>query len=118
VGKFSLSRHDTQARISAVLAIISCVSLAGLALLVFRNIDRAQWVIAYGKNRGLMVQAAAAVTILLAGIAFGMGLNSAGQRRNDRPKLSWLGFFIGALVICAALVLLFLFKTRGEQVYF
>ncbi len=116
MAKFSLSRPDAQARFSAILSLISCVCLAGLALLVFRHVDSKEWVITYGRTRGQLVMAAAGITILLAVIAFGMGWSSAGQRRNDKPALSWLGFFVSAGVICLAVVIFFLFRNRGEMV--
>jgi hypothetical protein len=116
VAKFSLSRHDTQARVCVVVSLASCVALAGLAFLVLHHLDRSEWIITYGKQRRMVVQMAAAFTLLLAAIGFGMGLNSAGQRRNDKPILSWIGFFVGAGVICFVGVLMFLFLTRGEMI--
>ena len=85
MAKFSLSRPETQARVAALLSLFSCLSLAALAALVLRHLDTSQWVITYGRSRSLMVQAAAGVTFLLAGIGFGMGLSSAGQRQAGAP---------------------------------
>jgi hypothetical protein len=59
---------------------------------------------------------AAAITILLAATGFGFGLSSAGQRRNDKQQLSWIGFFIGAIVLAMTFVALFVFVQRGEMV--
>lgn len=115
MAKFSLSRYDTQARVSLGLALFSVVCLLGLAVLIFQHLDLSQWVITYGRFRRLVIMGATAGTILVAAIAFGMGLNSAGQRRNDKPLFSWLGFFISAGVICMSLILFFLFRTRGEM---
>jgi hypothetical protein len=56
------------------------------------------------------------VTILLAVSGFGFGLNSAGQRRNDKPALSWISFFMGGTVLCLALVILFFFMRQGQPV--
>jgi hypothetical protein len=54
------------------------------------------------------------MTMVLAASGFGFGLSSAGQRRNDKPQLSWTGFFIGAAILCLTVVLLFIFRVRGE----
>ena len=122
MGKFSLRRYDTQAKVSVLISAVSFVSLLALTVFVFtidkgfRLIDKSQFVITYGPTRKILVLASGACTLLLAVIGFGLGLNSAGQRRNDKPTLSWIGFFLGAGVLCLALVLLFLFKTRGEPV--
>jgi hypothetical protein len=122
VGKFSLRRYDTQAKVSVLVSALSCVTLLALTVFVFtidkgfRLIDKSQFVITYGPMRKLLVLGSGACTLLLAVIGFGLGLNSAGERRNDKPTLSWIGFFLGAGVLCLALILLFLFKTRGEPV--
>ena len=39
-------------------------------------------------------------------IGFLLGLNSAGQRRNDRSAQSWTGFFVGGTVTTINLILL------------
>jgi hypothetical protein len=94
--------------------LISCLGLVALAVLVFRHVDTKEWTITYGKTRGQMVVGATGVTVLLALIGLGLGISSAGQRRNDRPMLSWIGFFVGAMVICLAFILWFLFRARGD----
>ena len=115
MAKFSLRRYDTQARASLVIAGVSVVSLLGLAFVVFKNVDFSQQVIYWGnQNRRLAIYLIGIVTMLLAGAGFGFGLNSAGQRRNDRPQLSWIGFFLSSAVICATLVILYIFRSRGE----
>ena len=116
MAKFSLSRHDTQAWVGAMVSLFSCVWLAALAALVFRHVDWGQWIITYGKGRYQAILVVAAVTILLAAIGFGMGWSSAGQRRNDKPTLSWVAFFVGAGVICLAIVLLYIISKRGESI--
>lgn len=116
MAKFSLSRHDTQARLSVVLSALALVGLVGVVILIFSgHIDYQEKVITYGRNRGLAIQAATAGTLLLGAIGFVMGLSSAGQRRNDKQTLSWIGFFLGATVICLVIVAFFFFRLRGEQ---
>ncbi len=116
MAKFSLRRYDNQARVSIVVSLASVVTLLGLVLVVFRNVDWSEQVIYYGKNRKLAVYGATALTLLLSTIGFGMGLSSAGQRRNDKQQLSWIGFFVGAGVLCLALIVFFIFQKRGESV--
>lgn len=115
MAKFSLRRYESQALASVVLAIASCISLIGQAYLVFRDIDYSEWTILYGNpNRRYMVYCAAAVTLLLGFSALGLGFNSAGQRRNERPQMSWLGFFLGVGAVCLAIVFVFFFYSRAE----
>ena len=114
MAKFSFSRPDSQARLSAVLSLLSCVTLAGLVFLMKRHLDWKQMVISYGRTRGLIIQATFAVTLLLAASGTYVGWSSVGERRNDKPTLSWLGFFVGAAVISLAFILYWFFKSRGE----
>ncbi len=122
MAKFSLSRYDTQARVSVLVSAVSCIFLAMLTVFVFsidkglKLLDKSQYIVTYGHTRRLLVLGCGGAAILLAVIGFGMGLNSAGQRRNDKPTLSWLGFFLGAMVLCLAAILLFFFQTRGEPI--
>jgi uncharacterized membrane protein HdeD (DUF308 family) len=114
---FSLRRYESQALASVVLGIVSCISLIVQALLVFRNINFVEWTVLYGNpNRRYIVLAASAVTLLLGFSALCLGFNSAGQRRNDRPQMSWVGFFLGVGVVCLAIVFVFFFRTRAEFV--
>lgn len=116
VANFSLRRYDTQARVSVALSIASCVTLVATAFFTLRYLDWSEYTVYYGPVRRLLILGAGAATLALSLAALGLGLNSAGQRRNDKPKLSWLGFFIGAGVFSLAIILLFLFKIRGESV--
>lgn len=116
MAKFSMSRPDTQARVGAWVSLSSCLGLAGLAALVFRHMDWQQWIITYGSGRQKLILLTAAATMLLAVTGFGMGWSSAGQRRNEKPLFSWIAFFVGAAVICLAIILMVLFIKRGEQI--
>ena len=115
MAKFSLRRYDTQARVSVIVSLASIVSLMALVLLLYRNLAWSERAIFYGNPAyKLAVYGAGFVTLLMAASGFGFGLNSAGQRRNDKPQSSWTGFFIGAAVLCLTVVLLFIFRTRSE----
>ena len=125
MAKFSLRRYDNQALVSVVISLASLVALLGLAFIVFRYTvfpeGASSWKeylnfdILYGKNRKMAIMAGTAMTLLLAAIGFGMGLNSAGQRRNDRQKSSWIGFFMGAVVLCLTIIVFLIFRERGES---
>jgi hypothetical protein len=116
VANFSLRRYDTQARASVALAIASCVSFLAMTALVFRHANWGEFMFPYGNLRKMLILVAGACTLLLAAAGFGMGLNSAGQRRNDKQRLSWVGFFVSAGVLCLTLVILFLFRSRGDPI--
>jgi hypothetical protein len=117
VAKFSLRRFEDQARASVVLGIVACVSLLVQAAMVFRHIDWAQVVILYGSSsRRYLVLVMTAINLLIGLTALGLGLNSAGQRRNEKPKLSWAGFFIGAGVVCLTTIFFLTFYFRSEYI--
>lgn len=116
MAKFSLRRYDTQARFSMVVSLLSVVPLLGMAWVILQQFDMSELLIYYGKNRKIAVYASTLVTLGLSVVGFGFGLNSAGQRRNDKPQLSWIGFFVGACVFCLAIILFALFRFRGESV--
>lgn len=109
---FSLRRYDTQARFGLLLSLASVVSLMGLAFIVLQNLQN--MVIYYGNTRRAAIYGMGMITLMMAVAGFGFGLNSAGQRRNDKPMLSWISFFIGAVVLCLTVVLLFFFYRQGE----
>lgn len=115
MAKFSLRRYDTQARMSVIFGMLSALGILALGVLVFHNFDFSEMAIPYARPwRRQVVFLTAAVTLGIATTALGFGFNSAGQRRNERPRESWIGFFVGAGCICLALALLFLFHTRAE----
>ncbi len=115
--KFSLRRYDIQAVVSTIVSFVSLGALLVLGGLLARNINWADKVIVYGNRKyELLIQLLAAVTGLLALTGFGFGANSAGQRRNEKAGLSWVGFFIGAGVLCLTVIIVFLFRARKEFV--
>ncbi len=116
MAKLSLRRYDVQAVVSVYISILAILPLIALAFFIAQQLDFSQWVFYYGKLRKLAILGSGLAALGLAAIGFGLGLNSAGQRRNDKPMMSWLGFFISAIVICLTLVLLYFFRERGESV--
>ncbi len=115
--KFSLRRYDTQAVVSMILSLVALGGLVILAALLTRNLNWADKVIVYGNQKyRLLILLIATVTGTLAAAGFGFGANSAGQRRNEKAGLSWVGFFIGAAVMCLTVLVVFFFRSRGEFV--
>jgi hypothetical protein len=100
-----------------VIALVSLVALIGLAVVVLQNMNYQEYTIVYGPRRRIAILVGTAVTLLLSAVGMGMGYNSAGQRRNDKQALSWLGFFLGALVLSLTIGVFFLFYVRGEQAF-
>lgn len=118
MARLSLRRYDHQAILSVIISAFSILPMIGLVILMIRNMDWNEHIIYYGSLAyRLAVLGDVAFTLMMATIGLGLGLNSVGQRRNDRQQLSWIGFFLGALVICLTLVLFFLFWTRSEKVF-
>ncbi len=116
VAKFSLRRFDNQAQASVWLSLLSVAPLGMLAFAILRRLDRAELIFYYGSRGKMLVLLSAMATFMLAAAGFGFGLNSAGQKRNDKQQLSWIGFFTGALVLALTCVLVFVFLRRGEAV--
>jgi hypothetical protein len=50
------------------------------------------------------VMGTVAVAMLLSAVGAALGINSAGQRRNEYQKRSWAGFFLGVLVLSLAII--------------
>ncbi|MBN1491049.1 MAG: hypothetical protein JXA69_14135 [Phycisphaerae bacterium] len=118
MAKFSLRRYDVQATVSVALSAAAFFFILAMAAMIVTKLNLEMKVISYGKE-GLRMPAIylsglAAFTLGVAG--FGFGMNSAGQRRNDKPRRSWIGFFLGAGAITLSLILLALFRMWGEEV--
>jgi len=114
----NLRKVDNQATTSAVLSLSSVFFVIGLAVLVFRHVDWETLSIFY-KGGTLRMPAIGICGLLALGLSvlgFGFGISSAGERRNQKNHLSWLGFFIGAFVICVTLILLATFFFWKESV--
>jgi hypothetical protein len=101
MAKGSLRRFDVQAKWSLWLSLASILTWLGMLVLFLRNwqgeINQVQF-----RADGLyqpVYLACTALTIILATFGLALGFNSAGQRRNDRQKTSWTGFFVGLTVL-------------------
>ncbi len=102
-----LRRFDVQAGYACVLSLVSVVPFVGAATLAFRNYHHDLGQIVYGKEGFFMPAFAGCLLLSMAPSAVGMllGWSSAGQRRNDRPVRSWVGFFVGGGVFTFDLIL-------------
>lgn len=106
-----LRRYDIQARYAAVLAVLSTLPSIGAVGLAMRNYEHELGQIVYGEGGAFVPALLACVVAGVApgGLAFLLGWSSVGQRRNDRPVQSWLGFFLGGAVITANVIVLIAF---------
>ena len=115
MAKFSLGRPDDRhAKLSLYLALASVVTLLMQFFVILQKADLGEFVVRYGKNRKMAILGATAMTLVLAASAFGMGINSVAQKKVKKQKLCWVGFFVGAGVMCMSVVALYLFYSRGE----
>ena len=99
-------KYDVQARYSLIISLASIVPLAAAGYSSLTRYDPALRAIQYG-DTGFFKPAFLAcigTACLLAAIGASLGLNSAGQRRNTAQRKSWIGFFIGAAVLSASIV--------------
>ena len=96
--------YERQAQLSVVLAAIGGVAFLAAAVLLGRNFTwQMFWVVYNPKGMWLPTLGVTLLISLGAGVVgFFVGLNSAGQRRNTRSQLSWLGFFLNAGIIALA----------------
>jgi hypothetical protein len=104
----NLRRYEVQASYAVGLAIAAVVPFLAAAYLVYSRYDSDISRIIYG-SQGKFVPAfatCALASLAAAGVACLLGWNSAGQRRNDRSSRSWLGFFLGGMLVTLNIVLL------------
>jgi len=112
-----LKRFDVQANVAATLSLLSVVPFLGAVALAIRNFDGHLVQITYGSGSRFVPMLIAGILLSMAPgfVGFVLGWNSAGQRRNDKSKRSWIGFFVGGLVLTLDLILLIAFwKLRLE----
>ena len=118
MGFGSLRRYDVQATCAYVLSIFSVLPLIGGAYLAWRNYHPDVGQIIYqSKAYVLALVVCILVSMAAGGLGCLFGFNSAGQRRNEKPGRSWVGFFVGGGVLTFDIILLIAFlMLRLEQV--
>ena len=106
-----LRRFDIQATYAMTCALISSAPCAVAVWLAISRYHPELRQIVYGaQGRFEPAFIAAIVGSIIPGmLGFALGWNSAGNRRNDRPIRSWIGFFVGGGVVTMDLVLLIAF---------
>ena len=112
-----LKRFDVQANLAVTLSILSTVPFLAAAALAVRNFDRDLAQITYGAGSRFVPLLLACILLSMAPsfVGFALGWNSAGQRRNDKSNRSWIGFFVGGLILTLDFILLLAFwKLRLE----
>jgi hypothetical protein len=62
------------------------------------------------------IAACTAIALLLGALGVLLGFGSADARRNERIRLSWIGFFVGALAVTLAIVFFAFFWILSESV--
>ena len=107
MAKGSLRRFDVQAKWAVWFSLLSIVPFLGALGVAFRNWKGELRLIVYG-HPAIMVSilGGCGLAMLLSFFGVVLGFNSAGQRRNDRQRQSWAGFFLGAVMLALALILL------------
>jgi hypothetical protein len=117
VGLGKLRRYDVQATWAIASAAAAAAPFLAAAYLAVSRFDGVLGQIRYGAQ-GRFVPAflgCVALSGMLAALGFVLGWNSAGQRRNDKSRRSWTGFFLGGLIATLDLVLMIAFmKLRLE----
>jgi amino acid transporter len=106
VGKLSIRRFDVQAKISLIVSVVAALGVVGLVMLIIRNYNSEMQVVLYSR-KGMFAPAVyltTAITLLLAATGAAIGANSAGQKRNEFTRRSWLAFFIGIATISATII--------------
>ena len=118
MARSSLRRFDVQAKWSAGLSLLAALSCLALVGLLARNWESDIHQIVFGNPLfKIAVVGSAGLTMLLAVFGTALGYNSAGQRRNDKQRLSWTGFFLGSGVFTLAVILFAAFYLlRFQQV--
>ena len=107
----NLRRYDVQAKYAFVLVMVSIVPALAALSMGWRRFDADLGRIIYGSQGRFMLAFVGCVVLSAAPAALGfvMGWNSAGQRRNDLSRRSWIAFFVGGSVLTLNVVLLIAF---------
>lgn len=108
---WNLRRFDVQARLGFYLSLAALPPMFVAAFLAINRFRPDLGQIVYGSG-GKFLPAYFGMllaSMLPALVGFALGLNSAGQRRNDASRQSWIGFFLGGAVLTIDVILVLAF---------
>lgn len=106
MAKSSMRRFDVQAKWSLIMSLASILGCLGLLFMVYRNwMPETNQIVFRNPVFKFAFVGCTGFTLLLSFFGVALGFNSAGQRRNEKQRLSWTGFFVGTAVMAAAIVL-------------
>ncbi len=118
MAKGSMRRYDVQAKYAMFASIGAIVGVAGLFVLISRNFHSLERAIVFSRTSMFApaVFVVTAATLLLAATGTLMGFNSAGQKRNEKNKQSWIAFFIGIATASLTIILFGAFWAYKLQI--
>lgn len=100
-----------------ICSVIAVFGLLGTAGLLWRNYDAELKLIIFGNSMfHVAVLLGVAGTMGLSAIGVLLGMNSAGQRRNEHQGRSWTGFFLGTAVLSLAIIIFAAFWLMRSKV--
>lgn len=107
---------ETHAKISVGLGALGAVAVVAVAAMLFQAFrpEDFEVVMAKGGMRFFAILGGVAVSLVCAVVGCLLGFTSAGQKRNAKNGLSWLGFFLNAGVIMLALCLFIFFWAAKD----
>ena len=104
--KRNLKSFESQANISVILAGLAALGAVAAIYCVLSGFNWEFRMLTYNPNgmRFYALGAALCLTFGASVVGVCFGFNSAGQRRNKKSRLSWIGFFVNAALIALALM--------------
>lgn len=114
--KRNLKSYESQATISVILAGLGAFGVMVALFCVLKGFDWQVFMLTYNSKGPRLILLGASLFVSLAAgvVGFCVGFNSAGQRRNKKSRLAWIGFFTNAALIAVSLmVAIFFVLTRN-----
>jgi hypothetical protein len=104
VARRTLDSFESQANLSVLLAAVGTVATLTVVVMILAVFDPQNfWIpMRAGGPRYYAILGASGLAMISGAIGFLLAFNSAGQKRNTRSSLSWMGFFLNSAVITIA----------------